>query len=142
MTEVVRITYTPQETDILYDLDQQADLLHEQEACITDDELADLLERAMNEIQSLRDQLGRAALSYQQCDSDRRSFADNAAELRAELARLRKVYADETDEFNAGCAAYESAIPYTAEPSSTPYDMWRVGWAWAQFNAKNPGVTP
>jgi hypothetical protein len=142
MTEVVRITYTPQETDILYDLDQQADLLHEQEACITDAELADLLERAMNEIQRLREQLGRAEISYQQCDSDRRSFAANAAELRAELARLRKVYASETDEFNAGYMAYESAIPFDAEPSSTPHDQWRVGWAWAQFNAQNPGKIP
>jgi hypothetical protein len=113
-TDPVRITYAPTETDILVALNEEADYLRNGPSGATTDELADLLGLAAEEIQNLRDQ----------------------------LTRLRKVYAGETDEFNAGYMAYESAIPFDAEPSSTPHDQWRVGWAWAQFNARNPGRIP
>ena len=40
----------------------------------------------------------------------------------------------EIAEFNRGYDDCLAGILYENEPHDTPYDQWRVGWAWADFN--------
>lgn len=166
MSEVVHITYIidMELPDILGKLNEEADLLRDGNDCASDDELADLFGEAAEEITRLRkeiaealyrnqeagaeiarlrEQIGRAELSYQQCDSDRRDFAEKCRVLRqerddsrTEAQRLRAVMEEEVDEFNAGCAGYEAGLSDKDEPGYAKHDQWRVGWAWAKFNAE------
>lgn len=161
---VERIAYTPPQLDILDKLNEEADLLRDDHSRASDEELADLLGESAEEVQRLRkeiaealyrnqeagaeiarlrDQLGRAELSYQQCDSDRRSFAEECRVLRKErddarmeVQRLRAVMEEEADAFNAGCAGYEAGLSDKDEPGYAKHDQWRVGWAWAKFNSE------
>ena len=52
---------------------------------------------------------------------------------RARVAELERRQAEETAEFNAGFDAFQRGEPVTVEPVSTPYDVWVMGWAWAQY---------
>lgn len=89
MSEVVSILYTPQATDILISLNEEADYQRDGSSGATSDEIADLFGEAAEEIQRLREQLGRAELSYRQCDSDRRDFAEECRVLRQERDESR-----------------------------------------------------
>jgi len=48
-------------------------------------------ERLRAERKRLHEQLGRAAISFEQCDSDRRSFADHCTRLRIALENYGKM---------------------------------------------------
>lgn len=108
--------------DILMRLGNEADDLHDGISDSTLDELADLFGESAEEIQRLRKELAEALYRNQEAD--------------AELARLRQVYEAEVDEFNAGCAGYEAGLSDKDEPGYAKHDQWRVGWAWAKFNAE------
>lgn len=95
--------------DIVAQLEELAIDLRIGDTISTEDEMADLL--------------GKAAIEIER--------------LRKGLAEAQKYYGDEVDEFNAGYAAYEAGLLLASEPSDTPHDQWRVGWAWAKFNAEN-----
>jgi hypothetical protein len=75
MSEVVRIPYTPQTTDILVVLNEEADILRDGNSGASDDELADLLGDAAEEIKRLRAEIAEALYRNQEAD--------------AEIARLR-----------------------------------------------------
>ena len=63
-----------------------------------------------------------------------RAMADALiSDLRSRIAELEAADCGEVEEFNAGYAAYEAGEPVDSEPSSTTYDQWRLGWAWAAF---------
>jgi hypothetical protein len=58
------------------------------------------------------------------------SILRDAADAFEEMQRSQ---AEEVDEFNAGFDAAQRGEPIDNEPSHTPYDVWRVGWAWAKY---------
>jgi len=56
---IERIAYTPPQLDILDKLDEEADLLRDDHSRASDEELADLLGEAAEEIQRLRTAMAR-----------------------------------------------------------------------------------
>lgn len=52
---------------------------------------------------------------------------------REEIERLKREYAEEIDEFNAGYQAAKDGLPESAEPERCPHDVWRCGYAWGAF---------
>jgi hypothetical protein len=58
------------------------------------------------------------------------SILRDAADAFEEMQRSQT---EETDEFNAGFDAAQRGEPIVAEPNSTPYDVWRIGWVWGKY---------
>lgn len=56
--------------------------------------------------------------------------------LEAQVAKLEADYAAEVAEMNAGYSAYKQGQRIDEEPSNTRFDVWRIGWVWAKWNAE------
>ena len=75
--------------------------------------------RQAERIAALEEQLAREQISLVSCEMAH--------------AALEQAYAESVAEFNAGYEAYQRGEKEQDEPSSTKYDQWRVGYAWAAW---------
>ena len=56
--------------------------------------------------------------------------------LVEQIETLRRKQDEEAEEFNAGYEAAQRGESIESEPSRVPYDVWRVGWVWGDYQRR------
>jgi regulator of replication initiation timing len=90
----------------------------------------------MAEIERLEKQAVHHSMDMAAKQINAENLAEENGNLRREIERLRAARDAEVLQFNDGYRAYENGETTNCSP---PYDndthQWRIGWAWAQYNA-------
>jgi hypothetical protein len=105
--------------------------------------------QAQTELAALRLQLAHYEIGADEQIEREKTESAQLAALRAECDELKAADAQQVDEMNAGYQAFEAGQNadnaeveyYSALPAEVPhYDVFRVGYAWAKYQAENKGA--
>lgn len=78
----------------------------------------------------------RYSTAYRDTAQKTVEVCERAADVLVAKDAVIEAASEEVDEFNAGYAAFEGGEPIENEYLyDTKYDVWRIGWVWAQYKA-------